>query len=215
MCGRFAYFGGGLFGYESLELPSPPTFQSYNISPTQYILSIRATIEAGRIEWAMLHWGLIPFWSKTPKTKYPLINARAEGIETKPSFRSPFRHRRCIIPASGFYEWRQMENGKQPYFIKPTHGEYFAFAGIWDHWEVLNGEAVDSCSIITTNANSIMATIHDRMPVILEEKDCLMWLDGGTGKEQLLKLLKPCPNDLIEAYPVTTHVNSSRNNDQE
>ena len=108
-----------------------------------------------------------------------------------------------------------MENGKQPYFIRPTDGGYFAFAGIWDHWEGVGEEVVESCSIITTNANSIMASIHDRMPVILDENDCLLWLDGKAGKEQLIKVLRPCPNDLIEAYPVAIRVNSPRNNDPE
>lgn len=161
----------------------------------------------------MLHWGLVPFWSKTKQTKFNLINARAEGIESKPSFRGPFKYRRCIIPARGFYEWQQIEKGKQPFFIRPADGGYFAFAGIWDHWEGDGEEVVESCAIITTNANNLMASIHDRMPVILEEKDCLLWLDDKTGKEQLLKVLRPCSDELIKAYSVAARVNSPRNND--
>jgi putative SOS response-associated peptidase YedK len=118
----------------------------------------------------MLHWGLVPFWSKESKTKRILINARAEGIETKPSFRSPFRHRRCVIPASGFYEW-MYRDGKQPYFIRPAGKDYFAMAGIWEHWQGQNGEVVDSVAIITTAANKVMAPIHDRMPAILAENN--------------------------------------------
>ena len=140
MCGRFALFGNGSFGYESLHLPEPPPFESYNIAPTQNILAIRTSPETGRVEYALLHWGLVPFWSKTAKTPYPLINARAEGIEKKPSFRSPFKHRRCIIPASGFFEWRLIDAGKQPYFIRPIDGGYFGLAGLWDHWQGEDGE---------------------------------------------------------------------------
>ena len=153
MCGRFALFGNGSFGYESLHLPDPPPFESYNIAPTQNILAIRTSPEIGRGEYALLHWGLVPFWSKTAKTPYPLINARAEGIEKKLSFRSPFKHRRCIIPASGFFEWRLIDAGKQPYFIRPIDGGYIGLAGLWDRWQGEDGGVVDSCSIITTEAN--------------------------------------------------------------
>ena len=215
MCGRFAYFGNGFFGYESLHYPTVPPFENYNIAPSQNIPALLHHPESQSLKWSLIRWGLIPFWSKSKQAKFNLINARAEGIESKPSFRGPFKYRRCIIPASGFYEWRQMEKGKQPYFISPANGGYFAFAGIWDHWEGDGEEVVESCSIITTDANSIMATIHDRMPVILEEKDCLLWLDAGAKKEQLLKILRPCPENLIEAYPVTTRVNIPRNNDPE
>ena len=133
MCGRFAYFGNCFFGYESLHVPEPPKFESYNIAPSQNILALRVSQESHQIEWTKLHWGLIPFWSKTEKTKYPLINARAEGIETKSSFRSPFRHRRCIIPASGFYEWQHRDGNKQPFFIRPADGGCFALAGLCDN----------------------------------------------------------------------------------
>ena len=153
ICGRFAYFGSGFFSYESFQVPELPIFQSYNIAPSQNILALRISQESHQIERAKLHWGLIPFQSKTEKTNYPLINARVEGIETKPSFRSPFRHRRCIIPASGFYEWQHRDGNKQPFFIRPTDGGYFALAGLWEHWQGAEGEIIESCAIITTTAN--------------------------------------------------------------
>ena len=215
MCGRFAYFGNGSFGYESLHLPGPPPFESYNIAPTQNILTIRSSPETRQPEYALLHWGLVPFWSKVAKTPYPLINARAEGIEKKPSFRSPFKHRRCIIPASGFFEWSRHEGGKQPCFIRPIEGGYFGLAGIWDNWQGEDGVVIESCSIITTEANKLMRDIHDRMPVILKVQDVEAWIDPGSGQSDVLKLLAPYPDDLMEAYPVSSRVNSTRNNGPE
>jgi len=212
MCGRFAYFGNGFYGYETLHLLPPPSFESYNIAPTQNILVIRTSPETGQAEYAQLHWGLVPFWSKSDKTPPPLINARAEGIEKKPSFRSPFRHRRCIIPVSGFYEWLHNESGKHPYFIRPIDGGYFGLAGIWEHWQGEEGNVIESCSIITTVANRLMRGIHDRMPAILEVQDIKAWLDPGTEQKEVLAMLDPYPEDLMEAYPVSSMVNSSRNN---
>ena len=215
MCGRFAFFGNGSFGYESLHLPEPPAFENYNISPSLDILTIRISPENGQLEYAMLHWGLVPAWSKEAKTKFPLINARAEGIEEKPSFRSPFKHRRCIIPASGFYEWLHVENRKQPYFIRPLDGRYFAMAGIWEHWQGKDGKIINSCAIITTTANTLMSKIHDRMPAILEKRHIAVWLDPKLGHTDLLAMLEPCPDSLIEIYPVSSRVNIPKNNGPE
>lgn len=212
MCGRFALFGNGTFGYEALHLPEPPLFESYNIAPTQNILTIRTSFETGHAEYALLHWGLVPFWSKTAKTKFPLFNARAEGIEKKPSFRSPFRHRRSIIPASGFFEWKLIEGHKQPYFVRPVNGGYFAYAGVWDHWQGEDGKTVNSCAIITTEANTMMREIHDRMPLILKQGDLGIWLDPDTGQSDVLEMLAPYPDDLMEAYPVSSKVNNPKNN---
>jgi putative SOS response-associated peptidase YedK len=215
MCGRFAFFGNGSFGYESLHLPDPPVFENYNITPSQNILAVRSSPETSKAEYAMLHWGLVPFWSKEAKTKFPLINARAEGIESKPSFRSPFKHRRCIIPASGFYEWQQIEDHKQPHFIRPVDGTCFALAGVWDQWKGESGKVINSCAIITTEANTLMRTIHDRMPVILEKQDFAAWLDAETIQKDLLAMLRPYPDKLIEVYPVSRLVNSPKNNGPE
>ncbi len=216
MCGRFAYFGNGTFGYESLRLPSPPPpLVNYNIAPSLDILAIRTFPETGLPEYTMLRWGLVPFWSKTAKTRFPLINARVEGIEKKPSFRGPFTYRRCIIPASGFYEWKKKGDGKQPYFIRPVDGGYFALAGIWDQWQGGEGEIIESCAIITTAANGLMLDIHDRMPMILEESALRVWLDQRTGKQVLSRLPAAYPSEQMEAYPVGSQVNSPRHNGPE
>ena len=215
MCGRFAFFAKGQFGYESLQLPEPPPFERYNIAPSQDILAIRVAAEAGRPEWAKLRWGLVPFWSKEPGGKRPLINARAEGIEAKPSFRGPVRHRRCIVPASGFYEWRREGSGKQPYFVRPAAAEVFALAGIWDHWEGKQGEVIESVAIITASANELMQPIHDRMPVILEEEDVAEWIAPATKLERAMPMLKPCSAARLVAYPVSSLVNSARHDGPE
>ena len=168
MCGRFAFFGNNRVNLAPLEvLTDPPLVEGYNITPGQDIVTIRIWPETGQLEYGMLRWGLLPFWSKSSKTKFPLINARAEGLEKKPSFRGPFRYRRCIVPASGFYEWEKRAGGKQPYFIRPIRGGYFGMAGIWDYWQGEGGQEVESCAIITTTPNSMLAKIHDRMPVPL------------------------------------------------
>lgn len=215
MCGRFAYFGNGVFGYETLLLPDPPQFEDYNIPPSRDILTIRSSPELGKPEYAMLHWGLIPFWSKISKTQYPLNNARAEGIETKASFREPLKQRRCIIPASGFYEWLRKGKEKTPYFIRRADGGYMAMAGVWDHWKGEDGQEIESCSIITTEANKLMQDIHDRMPVILDKNDLVTWLDPALDQMSVVSMLKPCPDSLIEAYLVSSSMNSVRNNDPE
>ena len=215
MCGRFAFFAKGQFGYESLQLPEPPPFERYNIAPSQDILAIRTAPEAGRPEWVMLRWGLVPFWSKEPGGKRPLINARAEGIEAKPSFRGPIRHRRCIVPASGFYEWGRQGTGKQPYFVRPAENEVFSLAGIWDRWEGKQGEVIESVAIITTSANELMQPIHDRMPVILGKGNVAAWIAPQTELDKTLAMLKPFPPERMVAYPVNSVVNSARHDGPE
>ena len=215
MCGRFAFFGNGQFGYESLQLPVPPPFERYNIAPTQNILAIRSSSETGRPEWALLRWGLAPSWSKESNTKHLLINARAEGIEAKPSFRGPVRHRRCIVPASGFYEWRRQGTGKQPYFVRPTGDEVFALASIWDRWEGKQGEVIESVASITTSANELMQPIHDRMPVVLEKNDLVEWLAPQTELKLALAMLGPYPSEKMVAYPVNSVVNNARHDGPE
>lgn len=222
MCGRFAFFGNNQANLESLGVVSdPPLLESYNIAPTQDVIAIRTWPETGVLEYGMLRWGLLPFWSKTNKTKFPLINARADGIEKKPSFRGPFKYRRCIIPASGFYEWQARAGGKQPYFIRPKDGGVFLLAGIWDHWQGESGQEIESCAIITTTPNNMMAKIHNRMPVILEAGRVTAWLgvsrlpDQGAGQGDLLAMLQPYPADRMEVYPVSSLVNNARNNEVE
>lgn len=215
MCGHYACFGKETFGYESLFLTDPPPITDYNIPPSRNILTIRTSPEFGKPDYAMLRWGLVPFLSKTPKTKYLLNNARAEGIEKKPSFRGPIKHRRRIIPALGFYEWLRKRSQKTPYFVCRTDGGYLAMGGIWDHWQSDDDQEVESCSIITTETNKLMMGIHDRMPVILDNKDLVTRLDVDAEMDRVLSMLKPCPDSWIEAQSVSIRVNNVKNNGPE
>jgi putative SOS response-associated peptidase YedK len=141
-----------------------------------------------------------------------LINARSESVTEKPSFRSAFKRRRCIVPASGFYEWQHFSDGrKQPYYIHAVNGSPLGFAGLWEHWQAPDGSAIESCTILTTSANATMAAIHDRMPVILLPGSYLDWLGAETSSSTLHKLCSPCPDYLLEMYPVSTMANSPRN----
>lgn len=182
----------------------------YNISPTQAVAVIRKVQEGRAL--SLMRWGLVPTWSKDPKSGPPLINARAETVASKPSFRDSFRKRRCLIPADGFYEWKATgPKTKQPYHISFADGRPFAFAGLWDHWE--QGEtAIDSCTIITTAANEQMRTLHERMPVILQPEDYDRWLDPEQKNAAALEaLLVPFEPEPLTIRPVSTLVNSPRN----
>jgi putative SOS response-associated peptidase YedK len=182
----------------------------YNISPTQQVAVIRK-IQEGRAL-SLMKWGLVPAWSKDPKKGPPLINARSESIATKPSFRDAFRKRRCLIPADGFYEWKATGTKvKQPYHIRFEDGRPFAFAGLWEHWG--EGEnAIDSCTIITTEANDQMRTLHERMPVILQPEDYERWLDPNQKSTSALEaLLVPFEPEPLTLHAVNTLVNSPRN----
>lgn len=196
-----------------LEAP-PDVAPRYNIAPTSQIPACRTGSGGGR-ELVSMRWGLLPAWSKTATTRYRMINARAESLAEKPAFRSVFRRRRCLLPADGFFEWQARAGGKQPWFITMEDGAPFAFAGLWDRWEGPEGECVESCAIVTTAANETMAPIHDRMPVILDAGDFPLWLDPqSTAPDTVSSLLTPYagPRSLL-AYPVSSRVNSPRNDD--
>jgi putative SOS response-associated peptidase YedK len=159
-----------------------------------------------------MQWGLIPSWAKDPKIGNKLINARAETLAEKPSFRNAFKRRRCLIIADGFYEWQKLEKRKQPYYIKMQDGKPFAFAGLWENWKSPEGEEVISCTIVTTAANSLMEPIHDRMPVILSLDECDRWLDSSVSDPQVLQsLLKPYKSDEMQAISVSATVNNPAN----
>jgi putative SOS response-associated peptidase YedK len=218
MCGRFALYVTLEELADYFGLPEPPNQLAprYNIAPTQPVGLVRVNAQSQEREWALTLWGLIPSWSKDPSIGARMINARAETVDEKPAFRAAFKRRRCIIPTSGFYEWKKTDGGKQPYFITSANGEPLGLAGLWESWSGPNGEELESCTILTTDANEAVATLHDRMPVILMPEDYDDWL--GAGKDstpaqlsQLKHLLRPFPSELMTLYPVSTYVNSPRN----
>lgn len=215
MCGRFTFtispeMLAGIFGV-TMPADLPPR---YNIAPTQQVLAVRAT-ERGR-EAALLRWGLIPSWAKDPSIGSRMINARCESVHEKPAFRHAIRHRRCIIPAGGFFEWREEGGKKFPLYVRPKGDAFMAFAGIWDHWKDPSGQLIESCSILTTTSNSLVRQLHDRMPVILPPEAFATWLDPiMTDPERLQLLYQPFPADLMEMYQVSTLVNSPRNDSPE
>src|SRR4028119_1532665 len=211
MCGRYTLATpvGRLaeeFGFDS----SSKEFRtSYNVAPTQQVPAVLAEGGTRRLE--MLRWGLVPSWADDPEIGARMINARSETAPEKPSFRSAFRRRRCLIPADGFYEWKREPGGKQPYYIRMNDGRPFAFAGLWESW---HDDEVRSCAILTTQANALVGEVHERMPVILPVEDYEAWLDPEAEREELVSLLRPYPGDDLETFPVSRFVNSPRNNDE-
>ena len=208
MCGRYTLAAGPQYIADYFHIDGPvPDFQpSWNITPGGEIPVICESPGSGR-SCALMHWGLIPHWAKQPESKYKMINAKAETLSERPAYRDAYKHHRCLIPASGFYEWQTTKQGKQPYYIYRKNDGLLAFAGLWDYWE---GEhLINSCTIVTTGANPLLQTIHERMPVILEEKDYALWLDSHNDDTQsLASLLRPCETDLLEMYRVSTAVNN-------
>ena len=214
MCGRFAIATPHFSRIErALGTPFQAVQPQYNIAPTQTIPIIRQT-EHG-YEMTEMRWGLIPFWSKTPTTEYSTFNARIESVTTKPAFRGPFRTRRCLIPASGLYEWKLEGGRKQPYFITGEDDDGIAFAGLWDEWRDRSRYTLASCTIIVGPADELAAPIHDRLAIILPETAYATWLDPKADLDQINGLLCPYPSDHMRCWPVSTAVNQARNNTPE
>jgi len=218
MCGRFVLFTPGetlfqLFGVEASAMSGEILIPRYNIAPTQPIAAVRLAPASNRREFTFFRWGLIPAWAKDLKIGARLINARAETVSEKPSFRAAFKRRRCLIPADGFFEWKRLGSRKQPVYIYARDGRPFAFAGLWETWHSTDGDRIHSCTILTTEPNELMAPIHNRMPVIIEPPDYDLWLDPGPNPESARHLLRPYPAEKLAAYPVSTRVNSPRNDD--
>lgn len=215
MCGRFTLTMQPEILAEwvevSLGVDFPPRF---NIAPTQPILVILDM--EGLRQSALMRWGLVPNWVKDPREFPLIINARSETIMEKPSFRGSLRHHRCIIPASGYYEWRTGTDGKkQPYYITLKDGAPMAFAGVWSTWMGPEGEEIDSAAIITLPASPELKHIHDRMPAMLERETFADWLNvKGVGEKQAQAMLKPLPEGVVEFHPVSTRVGSIRNDDE-
>ena len=209
MCGRFLLHSPvdllqRAFGFSELPNLQP----RYNVAPTQAVPIIRRKEGSGR-ELTMVRWGLVPFWAKDLKIGSQLINARAETVTSKPAFRAAFAKRRCLVPADGFYEWQKREGSKlkQPMLIRRRDAAPFAFAGLWESWRGPDGE-VQTCTIVTTEANAVLSPIHNRMPVVLEPGAYDRWLDP---EQPSAELLLPCPDEWLEAFPVSTQVNNVRN----
>lgn len=212
MCGRYTLRTPGKDLVKLFRLAEPPQVTPrYNIAPSQLVPVVRAAEGDGTgRRWTMVRWGLVPSWAKDPANGYRMINARSETAAEKPSFRVAMQRRRCLIPTDGFYEWRKEGRGKQPYHICLKHDGPFAFAGLWEHWKG-DGEAFESCTILTTEANERLRTLHDRMPVILDPDDFELWLDPSiTDAARVQPLLRPYPADAVTAFPVSREVNDAR-----
>ena len=213
MCGRFAFYSPHeavtrLFGVAD----APEVEPRYNIAPTQFIAAVRED-DGRRRGLGLLHWGLVPSWSKDRAIGARMINARGETLREKPSFRSAYRRRRCLVLADGYYEWQRSAAVKQPFFIALASGAPFGMAGLWESWrDPAGGESLESCCIVTTTPAAAVAHVHDRMPVIVEPDDYAEWLDpANQSVERLDRLLVPSPNPGLNARPVSRRVNDARN----
>ena len=212
MCSRYSLTSPhesvrNTFKYKNAELFPP----RYNIAPSQPVAIVRPD-PTGERELALVRWGLIPGWVKNPSEFTMIINARSETALEKPSFRNAMRHRRCIVPADGFYEWTGVPGKKVPHLIRQKSGGVMGFAGLHEHWMGADGSEMESMAIITCGPNATMATIHDRMPVILPEEQFDFWLDvRGVPQDDAAELLKPAPDDLLEIIKVNPAVSNSRN----
>jgi putative SOS response-associated peptidase YedK len=212
MCGRFVLIATEQQIIDHFSLRRLANYQpDYNIPPGQKILNV-VQLEDGGNKAVYLHWGLIPSWSKDRGIGNRLINARAETLAEKPSFRAAYRKRRCLIPATGFYEWHRTESGKQPYHIHYPDNRLFAFAGLWEHWEN-ETETVYSCTIVTTSANAEIASIHDRMPVIIRPEQYLDWLDKKSEAVNVLSFDQSAAYRDMRLTPVSNRVNNPAHND--
>jgi putative SOS response-associated peptidase YedK len=217
MCGRYVVTTPGevlaqIFGAE----PPPEEVLAamvprYNVSPTQQVPIVRGTAPGSR-ELALVTWGLVPHWAKDPAIGNKLINARADTAAEKPSFRDSLRRRRCLLPADGFYEWKKLGKGKEPWLFRMRDGRPFALAGLWSTWK--NPEThtnLETCTILTTTPNELVSTVHDRMPVILSAEHQERWLDTGAEGTPFTELFLPFSADQMEAFPVSRRVNSPAN----
>jgi putative SOS response-associated peptidase YedK len=212
LCGRFTLFDTAASLAEAFEVAEVPSLSPrYNIAPSQAVAAVRIPPSGGAREVVLLRWGLIPSWAKDPSLGDRMINARAETAAGKPAFRSAIRRRRCLVPASGFYEWKRTNGRKQPYYIRRPDGKPFAFAGLWESWEGPGQAAVESCAILTTSANELLLPIHDRMPVIVSPADYDLWLSLGIRDPgELSRLFRPIPPEEMAAFPVGTAVNNPK-----
>jgi len=212
MCGRYRRTTAEEELAKRYHIPIPRQTDlpiSWNVAPSQNVLVIRKNPETGERSLDAIKWGLVPSWAKDEKIAYKTINARVETVDTAASYRAAFKKRRCLLPADSFFEWKKAGTVKQPYSIGMKDDAPFVFAGLWEGWKSPGSDQwLRTCTIITCEPNEFIATIHNRMPVILPEEHQEAWLSGKVGKE----ILTPYPADRMKAYPISTRVNSPRNN---
>lgn len=214
MCGRYALYADGEQLAWRFGVPVPhPVAPRYNIAPSQPILALRHNPDTNTREWTHFVWGLVPAWAQDPSIGNRMINARAETLREKPAFRNAYRYRRCIVPVSGFYEWKKTGRTKQPYFVRAADNLPMGLAGLWEVWRSPDGSELHTCTIITTDANATIQPLHDRMAVVLPPDAYALWLSPDAKPSELDALLKPAPDDLLIAYPVSTRVNNPVNDD--
>jgi len=209
MCGRFTFaispeLLAEVFGVPVLEeIP-----HRYNIAPSQQVPILREAATGGRYL-SSVRWGLVPHWAKDLSIGNRMFNARCETVHEKPAFRQAIRARRCVVPASGFFEWAASPAGKSPHYVTMRDGSPLAFAGIWDSWKTPEGEILETCAILTTTANSLMAPLHDRMPVLLHLTEFELWLDRSMNNpEKLQRLYQSYPAELLQEREVSSMVNN-------
>jgi putative SOS response-associated peptidase YedK len=216
VCGRFKLEATGDEVAAGFGLPEAPEIEArFNVAPTQAVLTVRPCAAGGR-EAAFVRWGLIPQWAKDASIGSRLINARSETVATTPAFRDGLRRRRCLVPADGFYEWRREGRAREPFLIRLRGGGLFAFAGLWSAWNSPGGGTIESCTILTTRPNDLVARLHDRMPVILPPGAYGEWLAAeAPPPDAMERLLAPFPADLMETFPVGPLVNRPGNDGPE
>ncbi|MGC1718980.1 MAG: SOS response-associated peptidase [Isosphaeraceae bacterium] len=212
MCGRYTLRSKPMAIAEEFDLPEvPPLHPRFNIAPNQPVAVVRFDPSEGSRRLDFLTWGLVPSWANDPSIGDHMINARSESVLEKPAFRYAFRSRRCFVVADGFYEWQRQDGWKRPFFVHRRDDIPFAFAGLWEHWEK-GYQPIHSCTLLTTDANEVLAPIHDRMPVIVPRSAYDLWLDPAVkDPDRLQPLLVPFPIDEMEAYPVSRLVNDPGN----
>jgi putative SOS response-associated peptidase YedK len=214
MCGRFTLHLSPELIAEIFRVPFLADFvPRFNVAPSQSQPVVRQTTEGRQI--VQMKWGLIPHWAQDSRMGYSMINARAESLDVKPAFRGSFHSQRCLVVADGFYEWRHEGKTKEPFYITLKNGGVMAFAGLWDHWQNQDGEIVESFTIITCDSNELVSKLHNRMPVVIYQKNYSTWLNPATPLENVKKLLLPYPAERMTLWKVSSLVNSPKIDSEE
>lgn len=217
MCGRFARRSTQevLADWFGVELEDMPWFApSYNVAPQSTQPVVRLNHDTGKPEFALMRWGLVPYWAKDPKIRYTTINARAEEVEKKPHYRDAVKKRRCLVPADAFYEWQKLGGKtKKPFAFGLKSGEPYAFAALWERWKPKEGEPLETFTILTTDPNELAEAVHDRMPVILEPRDYERWMEPGDPVRPPVDLLRPFPAEKMRSWPVNERVGNIKNDE--